>query len=223
MQTEKPILYNYFRSSSSWRVRIALELKKIDYEYKPISLIKDGGEQYSEEYTKINPKQEVPALYIDGHLLFQSLPIIEYLDETRPNEYQLLPKDPAKRAKARMIAEIINSGMQPFQNLNVIRRVAKETQSEDKKQEWIKFYLTKGFKAVEDILKDTSGKYCIDNQITIADLCLVPQVYSAKRFNIDMIGFPNVKRVNEELEKVPEFVRAHAHHQIDTPQELKEN
>nr|AYN44511.1 glutathione S-transferase Z4 [Brachionus rotundiformis] len=223
MDPKKPILYNYFRSSSSWRVRIALELKKIDYEYKPISLIKDGGEQYSEEFTKINPKQEVPALHIDGHLLLQSLPIIEYLDETRPNEHQLLPIDSVKRAKARMIAEIINSGMQPFQNLNVIKRVAAETQSEEKKMEWIKFYLTKGFKAVEEALQETSGKYCVGDQITIADLCLVPQVYSAKRFNIDLNEFPNVRRVNEQLEKIPEFIKAHAHRQIDTPKELQEN
>lgn len=145
------------------------------------------------------------------------------MEETRPNEYELLPKDPVKRAKARMIAEIINSGMQPFQNLNVIKRVAKETQSEDKKMEWIKFYLTKGFRALEAVLKETSAKYCVDNQITIADLCLVPQVYSAKRFNIDMSEFPSVLRVNQELEKVPEFIKAHAHRQIDTPQELKEN
>ena len=151
------------------------------------------------------------------------MPIIEYLDETRPNENQLLPKDAVKRSKARIIAEIINSGMQPFQNLNVIKRVAQETQSEDKKKEWIKFYLTKGFKAIEAILKETSGKYCVGDLITIADLCLVPQVYSANRFNIDMNDFPNVLRVNQELEKIPEFIKAHAHRQIDTPRELKEN
>ena len=113
--------------------------------------------------------------------------------------------------------------MQPFQNLNVIKRVAQETQSEDKKKEWIKFYLTKGFKAIEAILKETSGKYCVGDLITIADLCLVPQVYSANRFNIDMNDFPNVLRVNQELEKIPEFIKAHAHRQIDTPRELKEN
>lgn len=151
------------------------------------------------------------------------MPIIEYLDETRPNGNQLLPKDAVKRSKARIIAEIINSGMQPFQNLNVIKRVAQETQSEDKKKEWIKFYLTKGFKAIEAILKETSGKYCVGDLITIADLCLVPQVYSANRFNIDMNDFPNVLRVNQELEKIPEFIKAHAHRQIDTPRELKEN
>nr|AYN44492.1 glutathione S-transferase Z4 [Brachionus calyciflorus] len=223
MNSEKPILYNYFRSSSSWRVRIALELKKIEYEYKPINLIKEGGEQFTEEYTKINPKQEVPALKIDGQLLVQSLPIIEYLDETRPDGVQLIPKDPIKRVKARIIAEIINSGIQPYQNANVIKKIAQETQSEEKKMEWIKFYLTKGFRAIESALVESSGKYCVGDEITIADLCLVPQVYSAFRFNIDLTDFPNVRRVYAELEKVPEFIKAHAHRQIDTPSELREN
>nr|QUF59423.1 glutathione S-transferase GSTZ4 [Brachionus angularis] len=222
MESQKPILYNYFRSSSSWRVRIALELKNIEYEYKAISLIKDGGEQFSEDFTKINPKQEVPALFIDGNVLLQSLPIIEYIDETRSQEPRLLSQDPIKRAKSRAVAEIINSGMQPYQNLNVIKRVAQETQSEEKKMEWIKFYLTKGFRAIEAALKETSGKYCVGDELSIADLCLVPQVYSANRFNIDMSEFPNVIRVNAELEKIPAFKTAHAHRQIDTPNELKE-
>nr|UOU03307.1 glutathione S-transferase zeta 4 [Brachionus rubens] len=223
MEHEKPILYNYFRSSSSWRVRIALELKNIEYEYRSINLIKDGGEQFSEEYTKINPKQEVPALKIDGQLFLQSLPIIEYLDETRPQGPQLIPKDPVKRARARIISEIINSGIQPYQNANVIKKIAQATQSEEKKLEWIKFYLTKGFKAIEAALIESSGKYCVGDDITIADLCLVPQVYSANRFNVDLTDFPNVRRVYAELEKVPAFIKAHAHRQIDTPNELKEN
>ena len=189
----------------------------------------------------MNPKQEVPALKIDGQLLLQSviyiiknndfqisfylikLSIIEYLDETRPQGPQLIPKDPIKRVKARIIAEIINSGIQPYQNANVIKKIAQETKSEEKKMEWIKFYLTKGFRAIEAALVESSGKYCVGDDITIADLCLVPQVYSANRFNIDLTDFPNVRRVYTELEKVPEFIKAHAHRQIDTPSELRED
>ncbi|KAI6657698.1 hypothetical protein LOD99_442 [Oopsacas minuta] len=110
----KPILYSYFRSSCSWRVRIALALKGIEYEYNPVHLLKDGGEQYSQEYTKVNQMQEVPTLIIDGHTLTQSLSIIAYLEETRPG-YMLLPKEPLVRAKVREISYIISSSIQPIQ------------------------------------------------------------------------------------------------------------
>ena len=106
--------------------------------------------------------------------------------------------------------------MQPFQNISVIPRIG-----EEKKQEWLEHFLTKGFNAIEEILKETSGKYCIGNDITIADLCLVPQVYSAKRFNISLDDFPNVKRINDELEKIPEFQVAHPSKQPDCPADLK--
>lgn len=157
--------------------------------------------------------------------MIKKLPIIEYLDETRPHEPRLLPNDPIKRAKARSIAEIINSGIQPLQNLNTIvklKELVGSEHGEEKKTEWLNFYLSKGLRAVEEALKHTSGLYCVGDQVTVADLCLVPQVYSAKRFNVDLSGFPNVLRVNDELEKLPAFVKAHAHRQPDTPDELRE-
>lgn len=221
MENSTPILHNYFRSSSSWRVRIALDLKNIDYEYKPVSLIKDGGEQFLDEFTKINPKNEVPVLQIDNLSLTQSIPIIEYLNETRPNEFNLLLNDPKLRIKSRQIAEIINCSMQPYQNLNAIKRIASYA-GDEKKLEWVQFYLNKGFNAIEKILEETSGTYCIGNNVSIADLCLVPQVYSAHRFKINMTKYPNVIRVNEELNKLAAFKKAHAHRQPDTLPELKE-
>jgi maleylacetoacetate isomerase len=133
-----------------------------------------------------------------------------------------LPSDPVKRAKARAIAEIVNSGIQPYQNTNVLKRLVGEL-GEEKKNEWLQFYLGKGFRAIEASLKETSGKYCVGDDVTIADLCLVPQVYAAKRFNVDLTNCPNVLRVNEELEKLSAVRNAHAHRQIDTPAELKEN
>ncbi|CAF0703544.1 unnamed protein product [Brachionus calyciflorus] len=218
--SSKPILWNFFRSSASWRVRLALTLKSIDYEYKPVNLY--TGEQLTEEFAQVNSKQEIPVLEIDGLRLTQSLPIIEYIDETRPQEPRLIPQDPVKRCKARMIAEIINSGIQPYQNTNVLKRLVNEI-GEEKKNEWLKFYLTKGFKAIEAALVETSGKYCVGDDITIADLCLVPQVYAANRFNVDLTNFPHVLRVNSELEKLPAFHKCHAHRQVDTFPELREN
>lgn len=222
MDASRPVLYNYYRSSSSWRVRIALELKNIDYEYKAISLIKDGGEQFSEEYSKLNTKNEVPVLLINNQILSQSLPIIEYLDEVHQTGINILPKDPVLRFKSRQIAEIINSGMQPLQNLSAIKKIASYA-GDDKKLEWVQFYLNKGFKAIETILENTSGMYCINDNVSIADVCLVPQVYSAHRFKIDMSQYPNVVRVNEELNKLAAFKKAHAHRQPDTLPELKED
>lgn len=133
-----------------------------------------------------------------------------------------MPKDPLLRAKARSIAEIINSAMQPYQNLNVLKRVLKDTQSDEKKNQWVQDYLHKGLKALESILKETSGKYCVLDDITIADICLVPQVYSAHRFNVDLTEYPNVRRVYAELEQVAAFRKAHAHRQPDTPDDLRE-
>lgn len=170
----------------------------------------------------MNAKQEIPILEIDGQKLVQSLAIIEYLDETRPETARLLPADPVKRAKARAIAEIVNSGIQPYQNTNVLKRIAADM-GEEKKQEWLQFYLKKGFRAIEAELKTTSGKYCVGDEVSVADLCLVPQVYSAHRFNVDLTEFPNVLRVNQELEKLPAVHNAHAHRQIDTPSDLKSN
>ena len=124
------------------------------------------------------------------------------------------------KAKARAIAEIVNSGIQPYQNTNVVKRLVSDL-GETKKDEWLQFYLHKGLRAVEAALKETSGKYCVGDQVSIADLALVPQVYSAKRFNVDLKEYPNVVRIYEFLETIPEFKRAHAHRQPDTTSELK--
>lgn len=155
-------------------------------------------------------------------LYFIKLPIIEYLDETRPDVNRLFPSDPVKKQKARCIAEIVNSGIQPYQNTNVLKRLVEYSGSE-KKDEWLNFYLSKGFRAIESVLKETSGKYCVGDEISIADLCLVPQVYSAHRFKVDLTECPNVRRVYAELEQHPAFKKAHAHRQPDTHPELRED
>ncbi|TGZ59180.1 hypothetical protein CRM22_009229 [Opisthorchis felineus] len=134
----KPILYSCYRSSASYRVRIALALKGIDYEYRPINMFAEPGEQFSEEFRKVNPKCELPALQIDGLTLTQSLPIIEYLEETRGQVGRpLLPKDPAKRAVVRKLSEMINSGIQPMQNLSVMRYLPPDVSRDQWAQHWI--------------------------------------------------------------------------------------
>ncbi|XP_036887573.1 maleylacetoacetate isomerase-like isoform X3 [Sturnira hondurensis] len=171
----KPILYSYFRSSCAWRVRIALALKSIDYEILPVDLTKDGGHQFSEEFQALNPMKQVPALKIDGITISQSLAIIEYLEETRPTP-PLLPQDPKKRVFVRMISDLITSGIQPLQNLSVLKQVGQENQLI-----WAQKAITSGFNALEQILQRTAGKYCMGDEVSMADLCLVPQVENAKR------------------------------------------
>ncbi|KAK2152259.1 hypothetical protein LSH36_334g05026 [Paralvinella palmiformis] len=203
----KPVLYSYFRSSSAWRVRIALAYKGIDYEYRPVHLVKDGGQQNMEEYMILNPMAQVPTLIIDGITLTQSVPIIEYLDETRPQN-KLLPEDPAQRAKVRAIAEMINSGIQPLQNLRVLNKL-------------LILYTYLPLLAIEKVLQHTAGRFCVGDQLTLADVCLIPQIYGANRFKVDMSEFPTICKVNEELEKMDAVKAADAFIQPDCPEELR--
>ncbi|KAF9929464.1 Glutathione S-transferase zeta-1 [Linnemannia zychae] len=213
--TDKPILYSYFRSSCSWRVRIALGLKKVDYEVRPINLLKD--EQRSDEYLKIQPFGYVPA-FIDsksGQTLIESISIIEYIDEIYPG-YSLLPKDPLERATVRALVQAVSAGIQPITNLRILKHVG-----EDKKAEWAKHFMTEGFKALEAMLQKTAGTYAFGDSVTMADLVIVPQVYNAGRFGVDMSAFPIISRVNKALSELPEFKAAHPSQQIDCPADLR--
>ncbi|KYO19789.1 maleylacetoacetate isomerase isoform B [Alligator mississippiensis] len=210
----KPVLYSYFRSSCSWRVRIALALKGITYDQVPVNLLKDGGQQLAAEFQVVNPMQQVPALKIDGITLSQSLAIIEYLEETRPNP-RLLPQDQKKRAQVRMISDHIVSGIQPLQNLAVLQRVG------EKKLEWAQHYITNGFQALEQILKNTAGRYCVGDEVSMADLCLVPQVYNAERYKVDLAPYPTITRINKTLLELEAFQVSHPTKQPDTPAELR--
>ncbi|ELU01132.1 hypothetical protein CAPTEDRAFT_17982 [Capitella teleta] len=220
MPPDPPILYSYFRSSASWRVRIALAIKGIDYEYRAVNLIKDGGQQRTSEYKERNPMAQVPALVIDGVTLTQSLAIIEYIEETRP-ENPIHPKDPVARAQARKLAEIINSGIQPIQNLSVLQHVEKLTSRPESKAEWGHFFINKGFVALEKEIAQTAGKYSVGDTVTIADLCLVPQVYNANRFKVDLDAFPTIKRVAAALAELDAFKKADPVAQPDCPEDLK--
>uniref|UniRef100_UPI0037E86CF5 maleylacetoacetate isomerase isoform X1 n=1 Tax=Semicossyphus pulcher TaxID=241346 RepID=UPI0037E86CF5 len=210
----KPVLHGYFRSSCSWRVRIAFALKGIEYDQVPVNLIEDGGQQRTKEFKTLNPMQQVPAVEIDGFLLSQSLAVVQYLDETRPGT-RLLPEDPKKRAQVRMISDLIASGIQPLQNLSVIQKVGAE------KVPWSQHFIDRGFQALEPILKQTAGKYCVGDEISMADICLVPQVYNAERFKVDLEQFPTIKRLNQTLLEIDAFKVSHPHSQPDTPADLR--
>ena len=210
----QPILYSYFRSSCSWRVRSALALKGIEYEYRAVNLLK--AEQKDDEYKDVNPQCLLPALVIDGHTFGQSVAIIEYLDEKYPNPPLLPRDDPIKRADVRRLALMIAADIQPVQNLRVLKYVG-----DDKKMEFGKWVIHTGFVALEEALKKTAGKYCYGDEITIADICLVPQVFNANRFKVDMSEFPIISRIEEELSKHEAFQKAHPTQQPDCPEELR--
>ena len=216
---ELPILYSYFRSSCSWRVRIALALKQIKYKQIPVHLLNNGGEQHSDEYKTYNPMEQVPTLIMNGLTLTQSLPIIEYIDELHPETNPLLPGDPVDRFRVRQIAEVINSGIQPVQNLSVLQAVGPE-----RKMQWGHDAIHKGFVAIEALLtthRTDTDKYCVGTKVTLADICLVPQVYNASRFKVDMSQFPTIHKINSALEDLEEFKTAHFTCQPDTPEELR--
>ncbi|NXG30879.1 MAAI isomerase, partial [Dromaius novaehollandiae] len=209
-----PILYSYYRSSCSWRVRIALALKGIAYDQVPVNLLKDGGQQFSAEFKALNPMKQVPALKIDGIILSQSLAIIHYLEETRPNP-RLLPQDPKKRAQVRMISDHIVSGIQPLQNLSILEQMG------EKKMEWAQHYITSGFQALEQILQHTAGRYCVGDEVSMADLCLVPQVFNAERYKVDLAPYPTITKINKALLELEAFKVSHPSRQPDTPTEMR--
>jgi maleylacetoacetate isomerase len=213
-------LYNYFRSSTSYRVRIALYLKEISFEYKAINLLKDGGDQNKKEYRSVNPGGGVPSIMHNGQYISESRAIIEYLNDVFPT-YPLISKDPIIKAKTNQICDHINTSMHPMGNLRVLQYLEKEfAYNLDQKEKWVQHWMQPALAALEEVLKDTSGKFCIGDSITIADLFLVPQVFTCQRFKVDMTAYENVMRINNECLKLDAFKKAHPFRQPDTPPEL---
>lgn len=215
------ILYNYFRSSTSYRVRIALNLKKISYEYKAIHLLNNGGEQNKEEYRAINPIGGVPALSHKGSIISQSVAIIEYLDEIVPQP-NLYPKDPYQKALVRQICENINCDIHPVNNLKVLQYLEKNFGAdEDNRTKWIQHWVDQGFSATEKILRKTAGEFAFGDTITAADLFIIPQVFSAQRFQVNIEKYPIINLLNKKCLELEAFKLAHPLRQIDTPPELR--
>lgn len=210
-------LHTYFRSSAAYRVRIALELKGLTYRSVPVHLIRGGGEQHSAEFAAINPAELVPVL-VDGALtLTQSLAIIEYLEDTRPAT-PLLPADAAGRARVRAIAQTIACEIHPLNNLRVLQRLEGTLGADAQaKNAWYAHWVTLGFNAVESMLRETAftGRYCHGDTPTLADCCLVPQIYNAERFGIALDAYPNLHRIGQACLQLEAFQRAAPQAQAD--------
>lgn len=210
-------LYSYWQSTATYRVRIALALKDLPFESVPIHLIRNGGEQTDPAYLKINPLAQVPALDVDGDLLIQSLAIIEYLDEVVPDP-PLLPKPALERARVRALAQAIAADIHPLTTIRVIKRLGSlEGVREDARLAWTQHWITTGLDAVEKLLgKDLhTGKFCHGNQPGIADCCLVPQLYNARRYQVDLTPYPLLRRVETSCLALPAFQAAAPERQSD--------
>ncbi|MGX5914245.1 maleylacetoacetate isomerase [Aliidiomarina sp. Khilg15.8] len=210
-------LHGYWRSSASYRVRIALHLKGIDFEYKAVHLVKDGGEQKKPEYAALNPAQLVPTL-IDGDLkLNQSLAIMEYLD-TKAGP-ALVPDDPKKAAIVRMLAYDMACDLQPITNLRVLQYLTGTLDVSDAaRKDWIHHWINRTFNAFEARLEEHGGIYCVGDEVSLADVCLVPQIYNAERFAVDLSPYPRLMGVYRRLQELPAFQKARPDVQPDADQ-----
>ncbi len=200
-------LYSFFNSSTSYRVRIALALKGLDFDLKPINL--RTLEHRTPEYMDINPAAGVPLLNDDGFQLGQSLAIIDYLDAKYP-EPRLIPQDLHQRARVLEMADLVACDMHPLNNLRVLRYLVKELGvSEEAKNGWYQHWIAEGFRGLEELLaRADSGQYCVGGQVSLADCCLVPQVANAKRMGCDLSPYPRVLAVFEHCSALPAFQKA---------------
>jgi maleylacetoacetate isomerase len=207
-------LYTYFRSSAAYRVRIALNLKGLSSEMIPIHLLKQGGLNKKPEYRAVNPQMRVPALQLDsGDVLIQSLAIIEYLDEVHPKP-PLLPHDPLERAKVRALAQLIACDIHPLNNTSPLRYLKHELgQDQAKIDAWYHHWILDGFEALEALIG--SGPYACGDEVTIADICLVPQIYNARRLKVPLDKFPKINAVDAACMKLAAFDRARPENQPD--------
>ena len=202
-----PVLHDYFRSSASYRVRIALNLKGIDYEQREISLVKD--EQHDASFLALNPQGFVPMLEIDGHRLTQSLSIIVYLDQTR-REPPLVPADPVDSAHVRALALAVACDIHPLNNLRVLRYLQRELGvDDDAKDQWYRHWIEEGLTALEGMARARAGAFLFGDTPTIADVCLVPQLYNARRFSVPLTNFPTLRRADETASAHSAFAAAH--------------
>ncbi|WP_347904179.1 maleylacetoacetate isomerase [Pseudomonas purpurea] len=209
-------LFTYYRSTSSFRVRIALALKGLDYQALPINLIAaQGGEHKQPAYLQINPQGRVPALRTDdGDLLIQSPAIIEYLEERYP-QVPLLSKDLAKRAHERAVAALIGCDIHPLHNVSVLNQLRQLGHDEPQVVQWIGHWVTQGLATVEQLIGDEG--YCFGSAPGLADVYLIPQLYAAERFNISLDAYPRIRRVTALATQHPAFIKAHPGNQPDTP------
>jgi maleylpyruvate isomerase len=213
-------LYTYWRSTSAWRVRIALAWKGLAYEAVPVHLLEGGGRQHGEDFRALNAIAQVPVLVLDevgadGRplRLAQSMAILEYLEERHPTP-PLLPAQPWARARARQLAQIVISGIQPLQNLNTTQRL-KEAGVDD--ASWVRHFIQRGLESLERTAAETAGRFLVGDAVSFAEVTLVPQLYAARRYAVDLAPFPTLTRVDAACATLPAFQAAHADAQPDTP------
>ena len=228
------ILKGYWRSSATWRVRIALHLKELDFTYVPIHLVRNGGEQHLDSFKQQNPLAQVPVLEVypdeksdqrltphsrpdtldssSPYVLTQSMAMVDWLDALKPSP-RLFPIDPWQRAQVIQRAEVINSGTQPLQNLAVLQWV--EQRYQGNKLEWGKRYIEKGLNALEHLCKHEHTPFLVGDQPSMADLCLIPQLYNARRFKLDLKAFPRLCEIESNCQTLDAFYKAHPDQQTD--------
>lgn len=206
-------LYDYWRSSAAYRVRIALNYKGLTYEQVPVDL--RAGAQRTPEFLEINPQGLVPVLEHEGVRLIQSLPILNYLEERYP-EPPLLPADAAGRATARGIAVAIACEIHPLNNTRVLHYLEHELGlGEAQRLVWYHHWIAEGFRAIEAMLARSAGDFCVGDAPTLADVCLVPQVYNARRYQCDLAPYPTIRRIDERCRQIIAFARAAPERQPD--------
>jgi maleylacetoacetate isomerase len=211
-------LYDYWRSSASYRVRIALNLKGLPYEQIPVHLVRDGGEQHRPEYHAVNPQKFVPVLVDGRRVIRQSLAIIEYLDESYDGEMKLLPTTARDRARVRALALVVACDIHPLNNTRVMRFLERELgANEDARNFWTRHWIEEGFRSFEALVAGhpSTGQFCEGDTPTLADICLVPQVYNARRFGVDISEFPTIEAIVAQCHQLTAFDAARPEMQPD--------
>jgi len=210
-------LYGYWRSTAAYRVRLALNIKQISYSQESVHLVKDGGEQHQPDYRSLNPQGLVPTLVDDGVTIGQSLAILEYLEE-KYTQRPLLPSAPAERALVRQLCQVIACDLHPLNNLRVLKYLSNDLKvSDDEKTKWYHHWLDLGFKAFDSLLEkqDSGDSYCFGGELSLADVCLIPQIYNANRFGFSMDAYPRLNQINQNCLKLTRFRDAMPENQPD--------
>jgi maleylacetoacetate isomerase len=211
-------LYSYFRSSASFRVRIALNLKKISYEYRAVHLLNNGGEQHSSNYVALNPSHQVPTLVHDGRVIGQSMAIIDYLDQIHP-EPALFPADPFDRALVIQACEVVNSGIQPIHNLKVLQELETRFGADQSQRDaWARKWIESGLEVLEVFLKPHAGAFAFGGLVSAADCFIAPHFANANRYKISLDSYPTLVRLCSTYDQHDAFIRASPAQQPDNPE-----